>query len=84
LDDRELIYYIGESRVLSKDVNSYDSTKGVAITAGKRMAEFLGSDTIKGPGLNCTFIISLLPPNVVTNFDTVVTRDRESHPDLDF
>lgn len=35
---------IGESRVLSKEISEYDNKKGVAITAGKRIAEYLGSD----------------------------------------
>jgi DNA polymerase epsilon subunit 1 len=48
--------------MLSKDLKEYDvGRKGVAITAGKRMAEFLGADTVKGPGLNCTFVISKKP-----------------------
>ena len=66
LDDKELIYYIGASKMLSKDLNDYDTTKGLAITAGRRMSEFLGADTVKGPGLNCTFIVSKLPLNVYT------------------
>jgi len=53
-----LLDYIGESRVLSKDILEYETTKGVAITAGKRIAEYLGNDQMKGAGINCLFIIS--------------------------
>lgn len=53
--------YIGESKILSKDVNSYENLKGVAITAGKRMAEFLGAASMRGPGICCTYIISAQP-----------------------
>ena len=44
LEESKLFEYIGESRVLSKDINEYNAQKGVAITAGKRMGEFLGGD----------------------------------------
>ena len=53
IDDEELIDYIGESRMLSKSIEEYDQMKGVAITAAKRMTEFLGSERTKGKGLNC-------------------------------
>lgn len=59
--------YIGESRVLSKDILEYGNTKGVAITAGKRIAEYLGNDQMKGAGINCLFIISKLPHNTPVN-----------------
>lgn len=59
--------YIGESRVLSKDINEYDSQKGVAITAGKRMAEYLGADQMKGGGINCNYIITKKPHDTPVN-----------------
>lgn len=46
LDDKELIYYIGASKMLSKDLKDYGTTKGLAITAGNRMSEFLGAETV--------------------------------------
>ena len=61
MDDKELIEYIGETKILSKDIKDYDKLKGVAITAGKRLGEFLGSDIIKGAGLNCSYVISKKP-----------------------
>lgn len=61
LDDEELIDYICESRVLSKSLAEYDNQKGVAITAAKRMSEFLGEEIVQGKGLNCSFIISRKP-----------------------
>ena len=51
LDDAELIEYIGESRVLSKSLMEYEARKGVAITAAKRLSEFLGEDIIQGKGV---------------------------------
>lgn len=51
IDDSELIDYIGESRVLSKSLIEYESQKGVAITAAKRLSEFLGDDIIQGKGI---------------------------------
>lgn len=50
LDDAELIDYIGESRVLSKSLIEYEARKGVALTAAKRLSEFLGEDIIQGKG----------------------------------
>lgn len=48
--------------MLSKDLAAYGATqKAAAITVGKRMAEFLGAETVKGAGLNCSFVISRKP-----------------------
>lgn len=49
--------------MLSKDLNEYGQQKGVAITAGKRMVQFLGSDSAKGPGLCCLYVIARKPAN---------------------
>ena len=37
MDDEELIDYIVESKTLSKEIKDYDNTKGVGITAAKRL-----------------------------------------------
>lgn len=59
--DEEIIELIGESKFLSKNINDYGSKKGVALTAAKRMAQFLGSEITEGTGLNCKYIISKQP-----------------------
>jgi DNA polymerase epsilon subunit 1 len=56
-----LIEYIGEEKVLSKAVSEYGSKKSTSITCAKRLAEFLGQDTLKDGGLNVKFIISKNP-----------------------
>ncbi|CAD8121665.1 unnamed protein product [Paramecium sonneborni] len=67
ISQQELLELIGESRVLSKEISEYDKQKGVAITAGKRIAEYLGSDQMKGGSLNCQYIITKLPHNTPVN-----------------
>ena len=67
LDDDELIDYICESRVLSKSLGEYDAQKGVAITAAKRLSEFLGEEIVQGKGLNCQYIISRKPVGCPVN-----------------
>lgn len=73
LDDDELIDYICESRVLSKNLMEYESQKGVAITAAKRLAEFLGDEIVQGKGLNCQFIISRKPVGSPVNERSIPT-----------
>ncbi|CAD8196556.1 unnamed protein product [Paramecium octaurelia] len=67
ISQQELLDLIGESRVLSKEISEYDNKKGVAITAGKRIAEYLGSDQVRGGSLNCQYIITKLPHNTPVN-----------------
>ena len=55
-----MLDYIGESKTLSKGLGEYEKQKGVALTAAKRMSEFLGSDIVTGK-LNCPFIIASKP-----------------------
>jgi DNA polymerase epsilon subunit 1 len=59
--DEEVIDLIAESKVLSKNIKEYDGRKGVAITAAKRMSEFLGADLLEGKGLNCHFVVTKKP-----------------------
>lgn len=47
--------------MLSRDLDDYAEQKGVAVTAAKRLSEFLGSNCIRGKGICCYFIISEKP-----------------------
>ena len=38
----DIIGYFEESRVLSRDIEDYGKSKGLAITSATRLAEFLG------------------------------------------
>jgi DNA polymerase epsilon subunit 1 len=46
VEDEELISYIAESKMLSKEIKDYEAIKGVGITAAKRMGEFLGKEMV--------------------------------------
>jgi DNA polymerase epsilon subunit 1 len=62
IDEVELIEYIGEERVIQKSLSEYGNQKGTALTAARRLAEFLGDEILReGGGLNVKFIISKLP-----------------------
>ena len=61
LTHNDLISYLEESKVLSRDLDDYAEQKGVAVTAAKRLSEFLGSNCIRGKGICCYFIISERP-----------------------
>lgn len=64
MDVHQILDFLQESRVLSKDVKEYGESKGVAINSAKRLAQFLGPDVIKGKGgLCCYFVISAYPLN---------------------
>ena len=52
VDSTELVEYIGESRVISKKLSEYGSTKGTAITCAKRLVEVLGPEIARDKGLN--------------------------------
>lgn len=67
LSDLELIELLGEMKVLSKSIDEYGVQKGIALTAAKRLSQFLGEDLLKGTGLNCHFIISKSPENAPLN-----------------
>ena len=59
--DEELLEYISESTTLSKTLEEYGDRKGSAVTTAKRLAEFLGPETVKDKGLACEYIISKEP-----------------------
>jgi len=62
MDTDQILNYLQESRVLSKDLTEYGATKGVAINSARRLAEFLGPEVVKGKGgLCCYFVISRYP-----------------------
>lgn len=67
LNDERLIEMIGEIKVLSRALSSYGKQKGSAITAARRLADFLGIEMVDSPGTNCTFIISKLPEGAPLN-----------------
>lgn len=67
LDDHKLIDMIGENKVLSRGLSSYGKQKGSAITAARRLADFLGIEMVDSPGTNCNFIISRLPEGAALN-----------------
>jgi DNA polymerase epsilon subunit 1 len=63
MEEDEVIEFIGESKVLSREIADYDAKKTVALTAGKRMCEFLGNDVMKGKGIRVGYVISKKPAN---------------------
>lgn len=66
--DEDIIDLIGESKTLSKSISEYGAQKGVALTAAKRMKEFLGANiTSGGSSLTCKFIIAKEPKNAPVN-----------------
>lgn len=67
MEDSSLIELLGETKVLSRNVEDYGVQKGIALTAAKRLAEFLGSELLNGKGLNCHFVISKKPEGAPLN-----------------
>jgi len=63
LETEELIEKIQESCSMSRRLEDYaKDQKGLALTCARRIADFLGADMVRDKGLNCTFIISKMPP----------------------
>jgi DNA polymerase epsilon subunit 1 len=58
LSDEEIFELLSETRSMSRELGDYGAQKSPTITAAKRLGEFLGSDTLRGKGLSCKFIIS--------------------------
>jgi DNA polymerase epsilon subunit 1 len=67
MEDPTLIELLGETKVLSRNVEDYGVQKGIALTAAKRLSEFLGKEFLNGKGLNCHFIISKKPDGAPLN-----------------
>lgn len=62
MSDENLFELIGDSKVLSKNISEYGEQKGVALTAAKRMAQFLGKTNVfQSAGTRLDFIISRQP-----------------------
>lgn len=62
MDTHQILDYLQESRVLSRDLNDYGASKGVALSSARRLAQFLGPEVVKGKGgLCCYFVISRYP-----------------------
>jgi len=73
IPEEELIYYIQESKVLSRPLGDYGEQKGVGITAAKRLREFLGEDIVKGKGIRCDYVISAKPTKSTTTERAIPT-----------
>lgn len=58
--DAELLELLTESSTMSKKLEEYGKQKSSAITAAKRLAEFLGKQ-IQSKGLNCAYVVSKKP-----------------------
>lgn len=58
IEDHELLELLTQSTSMSKQLEEYGSRKSSAITAARRLAEFLGDQRVKDKGLTCAFIIS--------------------------
>jgi len=61
LEDDELLELISENKNLSRKLEDYGSTKGVAISTAKRLGEFLGEEMIKDAGLTTKLVIARKP-----------------------
>lgn len=67
MTDDEVIYFFSESKSMSKSVESSGSHKSVQVTTAKRLAEFLGLDSmLKDAGISCHLFIANKPFGVST------------------
>lgn len=57
----DILERLEESKNLSRDVEEYGQSKGVAISSARRLAEYLGPEVVKGKNLCCYYIISAYP-----------------------
>ncbi len=57
VDDQELLELLTETNNMSKKLEEYGKKKSSAITAAKRLAEFLEEKVIKEKGLTCAYIV---------------------------
>ncbi|PRP86874.1 hypothetical protein PROFUN_03622 [Planoprotostelium fungivorum] len=60
-DDEEILELLTESTNMSKKLEDYGKQKSCGITAAKRLAVLLGSETMKGKGVCCSYVISKKP-----------------------
>lgn len=62
MTDDEVIYFFSENKSMSKSVEASGNHKSVQITTAKRLAEFLGVDSIlKSEGVSCHMLIANKP-----------------------
>ena len=68
LPDHELLEYIADSTTMSKSIEEYEGRRSCAITTAKRLAEFLGDETLgSGASLACTYIVASKPEGLPTS-----------------
>ena len=61
MEDEEVIALISEKKNLSRALSDYGAQKSRAITTARRLADLLGPEMVKDPGLNCNMVIARLP-----------------------
>ncbi|KAH8865564.1 DNA polymerase epsilon catalytic subunit A [Schistosoma japonicum] len=61
IPDSELFDLISENRSMSRRLEDYGNRKSTSLSTARRMAEFLGDQIIKDPGLSCRYIIARHP-----------------------
>ncbi|KAK4476061.1 hypothetical protein MN116_001288 [Schistosoma mekongi] len=61
IPDSELFDLISENRSMSRRLEDYGNQKSTSLSTARRMAEFLGDQIIKDPGLSCRYIIARHP-----------------------
>ena len=61
VDKEELLELISEKKTISKTVQEYEGRRATSLTTAQRLADFLGSETVKDKGLSCNLIISRYP-----------------------
>eukprot|EP01117_Protostelium_nocturnum_P018117 TRINITY_DN7510_c0_g1_i3.p1 TRINITY_DN7510_c0_g1~~TRINITY_DN7510_c0_g1_i3.p1 ORF type:complete len:2083 (+),score=451.15 TRINITY_DN7510_c0_g1_i3:185-6433(+) len=59
--EEEVLELLTESSNMSKKLEEYGKQKSSAITAAKRLGEFLGAEISKDKGLSCAYVISKKP-----------------------
>ncbi len=58
VDDEELLDLLSQTNNMSKKLEDYGKQKSAAITAAKRLGQFLLDDKLKEKGLVCSYIVS--------------------------
>jgi DNA polymerase epsilon subunit 1 len=74
LDLEGILERLEESKNLSKDANEYGDSKGVGITAAKRLADYLGPEVVKGKNICLYYIISAYPPKKTVTERAIPTQ----------
>jgi DNA polymerase epsilon subunit 1 len=61
VDDEELLDLLSQTNNMSKRLEEYGKQKSAAITAAKRLGQFLLDEKLKEKGLVCSYIVSKSP-----------------------